>query len=177
VSDRFEVGAQPRGVHVARNPQPRASGEQEAARHRSALPIGGELLDVHAVPAQHLREVADDAGMVLAHDLEVDLLDRARRRLRPAHGHDPQPQRLELRERRFEARDALGRHLDAEDPRELTGELCHPALQPVATVDGDLLRHGLDEAGPVGPDEGQDEVGHASPPILAIMARPRLASP
>lgn len=50
--------------------------------------------------------------------------------------------------------------LDVDDAGEVADELGHLAFEPVGVVAFDGVGEGLDEAGAVGADDGEDEGGH-----------------
>ena len=64
---------------------------------------------------------------------------------------------LERAQRALEPGGRVLLHLDAQDARELAGEARHAALEPVAPVTGDQRRHGFDQSGPVGSEQGEDQ--------------------
>ena len=94
----------------------------------------------------------------MAHQLERD-----RRARGPGCGlatlgeHDPNSVVLEIEERVAKSLDAGRGHAHSQQAGELTLEVCHPALQPVATMAGDDLCERFDQAGPIASDDGEDE--------------------
>ena len=76
-------------------------------------------------------------------------------------GDHLEPARLQRGQRGQRRLQPVGRKLGAQDARELSPEMGHPALQPVATVRGDHAGHQLHEAGAIGAEQGQHEIGHA----------------
>jgi hypothetical protein len=48
-------------------------------------------------------------------------------------------------------------HLDAENPGELSAQMAHPALEPVAAMVGDTGGHHFHQTGTIGPDDGHDK--------------------
>ena len=100
-----------------------------------------------------------------AEQLHVHRAEGTRRRhRRPAADLRDQAQAvlLEAGEGGRQLRGAIRRDLDAQNPRELSGQLGHAAFEPVAAMGGHGGGHGLHETGAVGADEGDDDVGHGA---------------
>ena len=96
---------------------------------------------------------------------------------RRGFGDDLETARFERRERGQRRRNFVGRQLGAQDARELSRQMRHPAFQAVAVVRGDHARDQLDQAGAIGAEQGQHEIGHWRENTLSRTALPQAAFP
>ncbi len=134
--------------------------EHEVAGVGRRRPVGGELLDVDPVRREQGRDLVDQAGTVQPQEVDLHRVLPGRVDRRAPLDDDLQAAGLEPAQCLLQRRRALLGDLDAQHARELAREVRHPALEPVAAVGVDDLRHRADDAGVVRADEREDEVDH-----------------
>ena len=134
--------------------------EDGVAGHGGGLEIGVELFDVAAGCGDGCGEGLDDAGAVVAHDVETEAAVAGGGGGGFLDGVDGEATGTEVAEGFEEGGDLCLGTLDTEDASEVSGELGHAGFEPTAVMIGDGGGEGVDQTGAVGADDRHDEGGH-----------------
>ena len=125
------------------------------SRHGRGFERCLEFFDVCAVCGKGGGDALDDAELIMSDDFERDHFSFCS--IGGVFRDEGEVEVFEFGELGFERFGGFSGAFDAEDSRELAGEFCHAALEPVPTVALDDIGKILDKTGSIRANEGENE--------------------